>query len=146
VVAATFYSRGDTATPVRATILAVLVNIGMKIVLVWGFHLGAVGVALGTSFGSWANVSLLLWLALRRDLLTIEAHFTRALPAILLAAGATGAAALLGVMFADGHLQAMHFRKEILLAAALLPAAAAYGLVALGFRRVLPLGRFGARA
>ena len=145
VVAATFYSRGDTLTPVRATILAVAVNIGMKIVLVWGFHLGAVGVALGTSLGSWANVSLLLWLALRRDLLTVESHFMRALPAILLGAAATGAAALLGVMVADSHLQAMHFRKELLLAAALLPAAVAYGLVALGFRRVLPLGRFGAK-
>ncbi|HVE05181.1 MAG TPA: murein biosynthesis integral membrane protein MurJ [Rhizomicrobium sp.] len=145
VVAATFYSRGDTATPVRATILAVAVNIGMKIVLVWGFHLGAVGVALGTSLGSWANVSLLLWLALRRDLLTIETHFTRALPAILLGAAATGAAALLGVMVADSHLQAMHFRKEILLAAAIVPAALAYGLVALGFRRALPLGRLSAK-
>jgi len=145
VVAATFYSRGDTATPVRATILAVAVNIGMKIVLVWGFHLGAVGVALGTSLGSWANVSLLLWLALRRDLLTVESHFMRALPAILLGAAATGAAALLGVMVADSHLQPMHFRKELLLAAALLPAAVAYGLVAFGFRRVLPLGRFGAK-
>jgi peptidoglycan biosynthesis protein MviN/MurJ (putative lipid II flippase) len=117
----------------------------MKIVLVWGFHLGAVGVALGTSLGSWANVSLLLWLALRRDLLTIETHFTRALPAILLGAAATGAAALLGVMVADSHLQAMHFRKEILLAAAIVPAALAYGLVALGFRRALPLGRLSAK-
>jgi hypothetical protein len=48
-------------------------------------------------------------------------------------------------MFAESHMQAMHFRKEILLAAALVPAGAAYALVALGFRRTLPLGRFGAR-
>jgi len=78
--------------------------------------------------------------------LTVETHFTRALPPILLGAAATGAAALLGVMFAESHLQAMHFRKELLLAAALLPAGLAYGLVALGFRRVLPLGRFSAGA
>ncbi len=146
VVAATFYARGDTATPVRATMLAVAVNVGMKILLVWGFHLGAVGVALGTSLGSWANVSLLLWLALRRDLLTVESHFTRALPAILLAAAATGAAALAGVWLSESYLHLLHFRTELLLAAAILPGGLAYGLIALLFRGVLPFGRFSARA
>lgn len=146
VVAATFYSRGDTATPVRATVLAVAVNIAMKIILVWGFHLGAVGVALGTSLGSWANVSLLLWLALRRDLLTVEQHFTKALPAILLAAAATGAAALAGVWAAETFLALPHFRKELLLAAAIIPAGVVYGLIALSFRSVLPFGRFSAKA
>jgi putative peptidoglycan lipid II flippase len=146
VVAATFYARGDTATPVRATILAVVVNVGLKLILVWGFHLGAVGVALGTSFGSWANVSLLLWLALRRDLLTIESHFTRALPAIFLAAAATGIAALAGVWLGETYVHIAHFHKEMLLGAAILLAGIAYGLIALLFRRVLPLGRFGAKA
>ncbi len=146
VVAATFYARGDTATPVRATILAVVVNVGLKLILVWGFHLGAVGVALGTSFGSWANVSLLLWLALRRDLLTIESHFTRALPAIFLAAAATGAAALAGVWLGETYVHIAHYHKEMLLGAAILLAGIAYGLIALLLRRLLPLGRFGAKA
>jgi len=144
VVAATFYARGDTATPVRATILAVVVNVGLKFLLVWGFHLGAVGVALGTSFGSWANVCVLLWLALRRDLLTVESHFTRALPAIVLGAAATGAAAMAGVWLGETYLHATRFHNELLLAAALLLAGIAYGLVTLLFRRTLPLGRFGA--
>src|ERR1700742_2982743 len=38
VIAATFYARHDTATPVRATLLAVVVNVGLKFVLVWGLH------------------------------------------------------------------------------------------------------------
>lgn len=145
VVAATFYARGDTATPVRATILAVVVNVGLKFLLVWGFHLGAVGVALGTSLGSWANVSLLLWLALRRDLLTVESHFMRALPAILLAAAATGAAALGGVWLGESMLHLHRFQHEALLGLALLCGGLAYGLVTLLFRRVLPLGRLAGR-
>ena len=141
VVAASFYARGDTATPVRATILAVVVNVSLKFVLVWGFHLGAVGVALGTSLGSWANVSLLLWLALRRDLLTVESHFTRALPAIVLAAVATGTAALAGVWLGETYLHLHRFHDEVLLGLALVFGGLAYGLVTLLFRRVLPLGR-----
>ncbi len=145
VVAATFYARGDTATPVRATVLAVVVNIGMKFLLVWGFHLGAVGVALGTTLGSYANVGLLLFLALRRDLLTVESHFTRALPAIVLAAVATGAAALAGVWLVEryGHLHRFH--NEAVLAAAILLGGLAYGVVTLLFRRTLPLGRLARR-
>ncbi len=141
VVAATFYARGDTATPVRATMLAVVVNVSLKFLLVWGLHLGAVGVALGTSLGSWANVSLLLWLGLRRDLLTVESHFTRALPAILLAAVATGAAALGGVWLGEQYLHLHRFHHEALFGLALLGGGIAYGLVTLVFRRTLPLGR-----
>lgn len=138
VLAATFYARHDTATPVRGTLLAVVVNIAMKFALVWGLHLGAVGVALGTSLGTWANVSILFWLGWRRGLLHIDAHLTRALPAILLAAAATGGAALAGVALGE---QA-HLGKELLLASAIFAGGLAFGAVTLAFRTRLPLGKF----
>lgn len=137
VLAATFYARHDTVTPVRATILAVAVNIGMKFALVWGLHLGAVGVALGTSLGSWANVSILFWLGRRRGALRIDVHLMRALPVIFLAAFATGAAAFGGVLLGE---QA-HLVKELLLACAVIAGGLAYGAVTLGFRARLPLGK-----
>jgi len=137
VLAATFYARHDTATPVRGTLLAVAVNIAMKFVLVWGVHLGAVGVALGTSLGTWTNVIILFWLGWRRGLLHIDVHLTRALPAILLAAVATGAAALAGVVLGE---QA-HLGKELLLACAVVAGGLAYGAVTLAFRTRLPLGK-----
>jgi len=140
VLAATFYARHDTATPVRGTLLAVAVNIVMKFVLVWGVHLGAVGVALGTSLGTWANVSILFWLGWRRGLLHVDAHLTRALPAILLAATATGMAALGGVALGE---QA-HLNKELLLACAVAAGVLAFGVVTLVFRTRLPLGKFAA--
>ena len=137
VLAATFFARHDTATPVRGTLLAVAVNIGMKFAFVWGLHLGAVGVALGTSLGSWANVMVLFWLGWRRGLLKVDSHLTRVLPAILLAAAVTGVAALGAVLAAE----AAHLGKEIVLAAAVIAGGFGYGAVVLAFRRVLPLGR-----
>ncbi len=98
VIAATFYARGDTATPARATVLAVLVNIAMKFLLVWGVGLGAVGVALGTSLGTWANVALLCsWRGRRtfcRSIVILRARFRPSCWRRL----ATGAAALGGVL------------------------------------------------
>jgi len=137
VLAATFYARHDTATPARGTLLAVVVNIAMKFVLVWGVHLGAVGVALGTSLGTWANVSILFWLGRRRGLLHIDAHLMRALPVILLAAISTGLAALGAVMLGEQS----HLGKELVLACAVAAGGLAYGAVTLAFRNRLPLGR-----
>jgi putative peptidoglycan lipid II flippase len=138
VLQATFYARHDTATPVRGTLLAVAVNIGMKFALVWGLGLGVVGVALGTSLGTWANVAVLFWLGRKRGLLHIDSHLTRALPAILLAAAATGAAALGAVLLAERA----HLNKEAVLAAAVIAGGLVYGLVTLLCRRSLPLGRY----
>jgi putative peptidoglycan lipid II flippase len=49
IVASTFYARHDTMTPARVTVTAIAVNIALKIVFVWGFHLGIAGIALGTA-------------------------------------------------------------------------------------------------
>ena len=62
-VSPAFYARGDTATPVRATIASVAVNVALKFALVWGFHFGAVGIALGTSVAAWVNVGVLVYMA-----------------------------------------------------------------------------------
>jgi putative peptidoglycan lipid II flippase len=142
VIAATFYARHDTATPVRATLLAVAVNVGLKFVFVWGLHLGALGVALGTSFGSWANVCLLVFLAHRRKLIEIDSVFWRALGPSLLAAAATGGAALLGAGLAPHVVtHAGTWQREAALGLAVLFGVVAYGAVGLAFRRRLPLMR-----
>jgi putative peptidoglycan lipid II flippase len=145
IFAATFYARHDTATPVRATISSILVNIALKFVFVWGLHLGVAGVALGTSLGAWVNVAILAWYGRRESLLRIDAGLWRALPAILLAAAAAGLGAIagaeLGARFIAGHL-----RDEIMLALAVLLGGIGYAAVAFAFRRVLPLGRFAGTA
>ena len=56
IVASTFYARHDTLTPARATVTAIVSNIVLKVIFVWGLHLGVAGVALGTALGAWINV------------------------------------------------------------------------------------------
>ncbi|HEY4125512.1 MAG TPA: murein biosynthesis integral membrane protein MurJ [Rhizomicrobium sp.] len=145
-VSPAFYARGDTATPVRATIAAVAVNIALKIALVWGAHLGATGIALGTSLAAWVNVGVLVMLARSRGLLTIDSVFKRSLPPTFLATIATGAGAVLGVWL-GGHL---HFGSgaladEVSLACAVLCGGAGFAAVTLVFRHALPLGRLARR-
>jgi len=141
VIAATFYARHDTATPVRATMLAVAVNVGLKFLLVMGFHMGALGVALGTSLGSWANVSLLVFLARRRGLLKLDDVFRGAVFPSLLAAAATGVAAL-AASFAAPHFVSHPggLQRVAALGLAIVAGGLAYALVGLVFRRRLPLG------
>lgn len=67
---ATFFARGDTATPVKAALIAAAVNIGLKFLLMG--PLAQVGLALATSIGAWINLGLVLWFAHRAGQLTID--------------------------------------------------------------------------
>lgn len=135
IVQSTFYARHDTATPVRSTLAAMVCNIALKIIFVWGLGMGVAGLALGTACGAWINVGLLTWLGRSRDLLSIERQFMRALPAALLAALATGLGAWLGSYFLKAH------GDVAALVAAILCAGFCYGAVILMFRNRLPLGK-----
>lgn len=61
---APFYARGDTATPVKAALLAASINVLLKVLLM--SHLAQVGLALATSVGAWINLSLLAFFARRQ--------------------------------------------------------------------------------
>jgi putative peptidoglycan lipid II flippase len=60
---ATFFARGDTATPVKAALIAAAVNIAFKFLLMG--PLAQVGLALATSIGAWINLGLVIWFASR---------------------------------------------------------------------------------
>jgi putative peptidoglycan lipid II flippase len=64
-VVATFLARGDTATPVRAALIAVAANVGFKAVFFATTSLAQVGLALATTIGAWLNLGLVLWFAAR---------------------------------------------------------------------------------
>jgi putative peptidoglycan lipid II flippase len=146
-VSPAFYARGDTATPVRATIASVAVNVALKFALVWGFHFGAVGIALGTSVAAWVNVGVLVYMAEKRELLTINSAFLRALPGIFVSAIATGAGAFGGATFVARTLPGtgtMH--DAAMLAAGVVFGGVAYLAMTFLFRRTLPIGRASAFA
>ena len=144
IFAPSFYARHDTATPARVTVTAVVVNIAVKFVLVWGFGLGIAGLALGTAVGAWVNVGLLVLFARSRELLHLSHEFWRALLPIGLAAAATAGAAYAAVHGGE-MLHIPLFRQQALLALAILASGIAYGAVVFLFRNRLPLGRGSAK-
>jgi putative peptidoglycan lipid II flippase len=141
IVASTFYARHDTMTPARVTVTAIVVNIALKIVFVWGFHLGIAGIALGTAIGAWVNVGTLLFLARKRDLLQVSDGFKRALFPILLAAIAAGAGAWGGAQTGALLVQHGRWHEVAMLAFAIVLGGIAYLTIAFLFRNTLPLGR-----
>ena len=90
-VVATFYARGDTATPVKAALVAVAVNIAFKILLMG--PLAQIGLALATAIGAWINFSLVVWFASRVGYGGVDARLRQSVIK-LAAAGIVLAAAL----------------------------------------------------
>ena len=88
---ATFYARQDTATPVKASLTGLTVNVALKIALMGS--LAQVGLALATAVGAWINLLLVLGFAVRAGYLEFDRAFVASLAKFLLA-GATLAAAL----------------------------------------------------
>src|SRR6201747_1037068 len=72
---ATFYARKDTATPVKAALTGVAVNVALKIALVGS--LAQVGLALATAVGAWVNLLLVLFFAARRGYLVFDRALVR---------------------------------------------------------------------
>jgi len=77
-----FYARGDTRTPVIATLAAAVINIILKILLMDEF--AQVGLAFATSVGGWISVLLLAYLARRRGYECGDRQLLRILPRLVL--------------------------------------------------------------
>ncbi len=86
IVSASFLSRGDTATPMKVTLVGVAVNVALKIALYQ--PLGAPGLALATAAGLWIKVIGVFTLARRRGWTAPDRRFVATAAATLCAAGA----------------------------------------------------------
>jgi len=87
---APFFARGDTATPVKAALIAVAVNIAFKILLMG--PLAQVGLALATTIGAWINFALVVWFAWRAGFMRLDADLVRSLAKLGAAGLALGVA------------------------------------------------------
>jgi putative peptidoglycan lipid II flippase len=125
---APFYARGDTATPVKAALLAAAVNILLKVLLMG--HLAQVGLALATSVGAWINLSLLALFARRQGFAISGAAIGKPV-AKLIAAGVVLAASLLAGAYGLDHALAgmTRFRDETALLLLVLLGTVVYGLM-----------------
>lgn len=137
-----FYARNDTATPVRATLISVAVNVAVKVVLVLGLGFGVVGLALGTVIASWVNLACLVLFAHQRDILFVGERLKEYAPRIFAASLALGVSVYIAdATLADLSKMLPHFHKEAHLALIAVLSAAVYGglTLLLGLRSVLSL-------
>jgi putative peptidoglycan lipid II flippase len=129
-VTATFLARGDTATPVTASLTAVAVNVACKIALMGS--LAQVGLALATSIGAWLNLVLVAWFAVRAGHLGFDPELRRSVGKLAVA----GLALALALWLAAGPVAALFasrtsLRDESTLAVLAVIGAAIYGGIVL---------------
>jgi putative peptidoglycan lipid II flippase len=93
-ITVTFLARGDTTTPVIALFFAVIVNVGLKILLMNRY--AQAGLAFATSIGAWVNIALLTWLAARRGLITVDERLRRSAARLAIAGIALAAVLYFG--------------------------------------------------
>src|ERR1700693_2234016 len=99
---ATFYARRDTATPVKAALIGVAVNVALKIALVG--PLAQVGLAFATAVGAWINLLLVLGFAARRGYLDLDRALLQSLAKFVVSGAVLGAALWFAAGFAAPHL------------------------------------------
>jgi len=100
-----FFGRHDTKTPVKASVVALLVNIVIAIALMRSF--GHVGIALATSISAWLNAALLTVILYRRKHLIPDARLLRRLPRVILATLLMTAALWGGLILVEDHFWAL---------------------------------------
>jgi len=126
---APFYARGDTLTPVKATLLAASVNVALKVILMG--PLAQVGLAFATSVGAWINLTL-LWFFARRQGFAVSGAGLRPVLKLLGAGVVLGISLYLGNLAIAHALAAMpHLREETTLALLILLGGAIYAVVVL---------------
>ncbi|MCX8255758.1 putative lipid II flippase MurJ [Beijerinckiaceae bacterium RH AL1] len=91
-VVPSFLARGDTRTPMIVTLISFGFNVLLKILLFK--PLGAVGLATATAAGSWLNIGLLVFLAVRRDEMRPDMLLARIAAAVGIASLALALSAL----------------------------------------------------
>jgi putative peptidoglycan lipid II flippase len=111
---ATFYARKDTATPVKAALIGVVVNIVLKIALVGS--MAQVGLALATVVGAWINLLLVAGFAVRAGYLDLDRGLVRSTIKFAVSGAVLAGALWLTLKFGAVHLGGLSaFRDESML-------------------------------
>jgi putative peptidoglycan lipid II flippase len=123
---ATFYARKDTATPVKAALTGVAVNVGLKVLLVGS--LAQIGLALATAVGAWVNLLLVVLFAVRQKFFAFDRAFVTSLAKFALAGVVLAAALWLASRWAASALATQtSLRDETALGILIVVGVAVYG-------------------
>jgi len=82
IFAPSFFSVGDTKTPVKIALLCLTVNVILNLILI--HPLGHVGLAISTSFSSWLNAMLLQRMLTKHDLYKSDMVLNKRIPKLIL--------------------------------------------------------------
>jgi putative peptidoglycan lipid II flippase len=107
---ATFYARKDTATPVKASLTGLTINMGLKLLLMGAF--AQIGLALATAVGAWVNLLLVLGFAVRAGYLELNRPLWQSLLRFACSGVVLAAALWFAARFAASHFEAIRFRDE----------------------------------
>jgi putative peptidoglycan lipid II flippase len=107
---ATFYARKDTATPVKASLTGLTINMGLKLLLMGAF--AQIGLALATAVGAWVNLLLVLGFAVRAGYLELNRQLWQSLLRFAVSGVVLAAALWFAARFAAAHFEAVRFRDE----------------------------------
>ena len=127
---ATFYARKDTATPMKASLTGLTVNVVLKFLLMGS--LAQMGLALATAVGAWINLLLVLGFAVRAGYLELDRALLRSLGKFVISGIVLAAAFWLAARFAAvqfTHLPA--FQSEAALLLLIVVGVVAYGTLIL---------------
>src|SRR6266436_1317013 len=123
----TFYARKDTATPVKASLTGLAVNVLLKVLLMGS--LAQVGLALATAVGAWINLLLVLVFPVRAGYLDLDRAWMKSLAKFAAIGVVLGAVLWLTAHFATPHFaQLTRFRDETTLLLLMAVGAFVYGL------------------
>src|SRR3954467_8222377 len=127
---ATFYARKDTATPVKAALTGVAVNVALKVALVGS--LAQVGLALATAVGAWINLLLVIGFAVRAGYLDLDRTLMQSLAKFAVCGAVLAAALWFTARFAMVYFSHMNaLRDEVALLLLVVVGAFAYGVLIL---------------
>jgi putative peptidoglycan lipid II flippase len=126
----TFYARKDTATPVKASLTGLAVNMGLKLLLMGS--LAQIGLALATAIGAWVNLLLVLAFAVRAGFLELNRTLGRSLLKFAATGVVLAAVLWLSARYAATHFRGMQFHDEITLLALIGIGAVVYAGAILG--------------
>src|SRR3954454_1221012 len=107
---ATFYARKDTATPVKAALTGVAVNVALKILLVGA--LAQVGLALATAAGAWVNLLLVIGFAVRAGYLELDQTLLRSSAKFAVCGVLLGSALWLAARLAAGQFAQLNVLRD----------------------------------
>jgi putative peptidoglycan lipid II flippase len=110
---ATFYARKDTATPVKASLTGIAVNVALKLLLMGSF--AQIGLALATAIGAWVNLLLVLAFAVRAGFLELNRPLGQSLLKFAISGAILAGALWLAARYSEPHVATLRFHNEITL-------------------------------